>query len=302
APQKKQWSANPQDFAQQQSAAPAQSPVQQPVQQPAPQKKQWSANPQDFAQQQSAAPAQSPVQQPVQQQPAPQKKQWSANPQDFAGSAQGKQSGIDIDSYASDLKKRIEQDKSLSQQKTQVDYSAQDVAASPMKFDGKEVRGTKVNVVQAPKNGKNLIIPIVIVAILIVAIILVAIFVLGGQGGSSGETSSDGKAQTSAAASKASSGSESSKESASAGITVKFEKPDDWGDDLNAYVYGDERRENASWPGLPMTKNSDGTYSYVVPGDINNPLIIFNDGKYQYPSANKPGLEVEEGKIYKVES
>lgn len=82
-----------------------------------------------------------------------------------------------------------------------------------------------------------------------------------------------------------------------------FEKPDTWGDELYAYVYDPEINENASWPGVKMTKESDGKYSYTFDKDWNSPLIIFNDGdtlkSVQYPQDN--GLKVEPGKTYAVQ-
>ena len=84
------------------------------------------------------------------------------------------------------------------------------------------------------------------------------------------------------------------------GITVNFTKPDSWDDDINIYVYQHGGSEKiAAWPGEPMTKNSDGTYSYVIKTDtVTDPRIVFNDGKNQYPVSD--GLEAEEGKMYTV--
>lgn len=86
---------------------------------------------------------------------------------------------------------------------------------------------------------------------------------------------------------------------AAAGAAVTFTKPDSWGDDINAYVYENGGGgNNGQWPGKAMTKQSDGSYTYEVPSDIKNPLIIFNDGKNQFPKTD--GLEVEDGKTYTV--
>ena len=85
-------------------------------------------------------------------------------------------------------------------------------------------------------------------------------------------------------------------------ITVNFTKPDSWNDDINIYVYQNNGGEKiAAWPGEPMTKNSDGTYSYVIKTDIvTEPRIVFNDGSSQYPKTG--GLEAESGKMYTVET
>lgn len=93
------------------------------------------------------------------------------------------------------------------------------------------------------------------------------------------------------------------KYSISSGTKVYFEKPDSWDDQIFAYVYNDELYENETWPGIEMTKESDGKYSYTFTEDWETPYIIFNDGdedgSQQYP-ADK-GLIVEDGKTYTIE-
>lgn len=93
------------------------------------------------------------------------------------------------------------------------------------------------------------------------------------------------------------------KYSISSGTKVYFEKPDSWGDQIFAYVYNDELYENETWPGIEMTKESDGKYSYTFTEDWETPYIIFNDGDFadsqQYPADN--GLTVEDGKTYTIE-
>lgn len=89
------------------------------------------------------------------------------------------------------------------------------------------------------------------------------------------------------------------------GTKVYFEKPDsdNWGDELYAYVYDDDGNENDMWPGLEMTKESDGKYSYTFELSWETPYIIFNDGdasdSVQYPEGQ--GLVVEPDKTYTVE-
>lgn len=93
------------------------------------------------------------------------------------------------------------------------------------------------------------------------------------------------------------------KYSISSGTKVYFEKPDSWGDQIFAYVYNDELYESETWPGIEMTKESDGKYSYTFTEDWETPYIIFNDGdedgSQQYPADN--GLTVEDGKTYTIE-
>ena len=80
---------------------------------------------------------------------------------------------------------------------------------------------------------------------------------------------------------------------------VTFKKPSSWGNNVNAYVYENGGGgENAAWPGQKMTDNGDGTYSYTVPSDVKSPVIIFNDGKNQYPAQGQSGLAIENGKTY----
>ncbi len=268
----------------QQPVAPAPQPT---AAQPPKKKKQWSSDPQDFAQDQTRTPE--PKQQSENK--PKQKRQWSTQQK---GSENSDDDGFDIETF----KRQIEEDKiRASQQQNVVNEILSSSASdgSPMKFDGKEVRAAKVNVVSAPSK-KNLIIPIAIVAILVIALIAVVIFMLSGGTGS--EESSAGSADTSA--------SSSSKKGAEQ--SVKFQKPDDWGDTIYAYVYNEGGAKNAEWPGEKMKKESDGTYSYKVSGEIENPLIIFNDGKAekdgeeknQYPDANEPGEAVKDGKTYEV--
>lgn len=88
----------------------------------------------------------------------------------------------------------------------------------------------------------------------------------------------------------------------STGAEIYFEKPDSWGDEVNAYVYDFYENENDSWPGTPMEKTSDGKYCYKFISDWQSPYVIFNDGddsdSVQYPE--QQGLEVEPDKTYTI--
>ncbi len=87
------------------------------------------------------------------------------------------------------------------------------------------------------------------------------------------------------------------------GVKVYFEKPDDWDDEIYAYVYNDDLDENDIWPGIEMEKTSDGKYCYTFTKYFETPYIIFNDGDaadaFQYPEGQ--GLTVEPDKTYTVE-
>lgn len=73
---------------------------------------------------------------------------------------------------------------------------------------------------------------------------------------------------------------------------VYLDLPDGWGSNVYCYVYENENINNAAWPGVAMTKMSNGLYKYEVPNEINNPKVLFTDGTNQYPGANEPGLEL----------
>ena len=88
------------------------------------------------------------------------------------------------------------------------------------------------------------------------------------------------------------------------GTTISFKKPAGWGDTINAYVYDEttysEVVNNGQWPGVPMTDNGDGTYTYTFTDEWIAPLVIFNDGTNQSNAPMEPGAEVVPGKLYEV--
>lgn len=74
---------------------------------------------------------------------------------------------------------------------------------------------------------------------------------------------------------------------------VYLKKPANWSDNISCYIYSgiDESNKNASWPGVEMEKvNGEGLYRCKVPSSIISPLVIFTDGRSQYPGQNQPGL------------
>lgn len=83
------------------------------------------------------------------------------------------------------------------------------------------------------------------------------------------------------------------KRSAAQGTEISFEKPDDWGDVIYAYVYDETvnpLQKNALWPGVEMTRDDGNVYSYTLDRDWGNALVIFSDGTNQYPAAMEPGM------------
>ncbi len=71
-------------------------------------------------------------------------------------------------------------------------------------------------------------------------------------------------------------------------FTVHFYKPADWGTAINIYWYNtlpDGSYPGVSWPGVPMTNEGDGWYSYTF-NNVASAIVIFNDGTKQ--SADLP--------------
>lgn len=75
-------------------------------------------------------------------------------------------------------------------------------------------------------------------------------------------------------------------------------KPADW-DEIYCYMYNGEKN-NAEWPGLPMTKLSGDYYAMSLPTGWSSAKVIFNnniegDAKLQYPKNG--GLELKAGEV-----
>ena len=86
-----------------------------------------------------------------------------------------------------------------------------------------------------------------------------------------------------------------------AGTVIRFQRPEDWGETIYAYVYDESTgavKEAAPWPGAACTPEADGTWSYTFPESWENVLVIFTDGKNQVPGAMEPGMVVEPDKVY----
>lgn len=85
------------------------------------------------------------------------------------------------------------------------------------------------------------------------------------------------------------------------GMTVYFKKPVSWGDTIYAYIYDDSDgglKILKDWPGNKMKPEGDGAYSYTFEAEWSSGVIMFSDGKNQYPSSNEPGTPIVEDKVY----
>ncbi len=260
---KRQWSTEA-------AATPAQ-PVQPTESKP---KRQWSTEA-------AATPAQ-PVQQRVDSNNAG---QWSANSVGTSNQFENNkwttspktEQPEDGDDFIENFKKNFEQN---SRPPVDVDI--------PM--NGPLNNNPSIQLQQTTANKKMPVAGIVVVAVLIIAIVVIVVLVMSGNGGEQQAQGSSSGSSVSA------SGSETKTSSG-----VSFKKPDSWGDKVYAYVYNSSGDENAKWPGVEMNNDGSGSYSYDVPKDIKDALIIFNDGDNQYPGKQKEGLKVTEGSSYSVE-
>lgn len=59
-------------------------------------------------------------------------------------------------------------------------------------------------------------------------------------------------------------------------VRIVFHKPDGWGDNLYIHLWN-AGSEDTQWPGVAMTKNSDGTYTYTS-SSITSCNFVVNDG------------------------
>ena len=81
---------------------------------------------------------------------------------------------------------------------------------------------------------------------------------------------------------------------------AKIKLPSGWSS-ANIYVYdesGSTVKELAAWPGVAMTNEGNGVYSYTLPeGWGDNTQVIFNNGNNQIPAAQQPGFVLPTGNI-----
>ncbi len=85
------------------------------------------------------------------------------------------------------------------------------------------------------------------------------------------------------------------------GTKIYFEKPSNWGSNINAYIYDESvspTKKIAAWPGVAMTNEGNGVYSYFMTEEYAKPQVIFNDGSNQVPGAQQPGFEMKNNGYY----
>lgn len=76
---------------------------------------------------------------------------------------------------------------------------------------------------------------------------------------------------------------------------VYIRQPSGWGSGINCYAYESETSSNAKWPGEAMESLGEGVYAYNLPDGWTEAKVIFNDGTNQYPGAQQPGMDWNEG-------
>ena len=73
------------------------------------------------------------------------------------------------------------------------------------------------------------------------------------------------------------------------GMTVYFEKPADWGENINLYWFNAAPQGDASWPGEPMELIGEGWYKFQFDNNVASASLIFNDGTNQTADLSRQG-------------
>ena len=80
---------------------------------------------------------------------------------------------------------------------------------------------------------------------------------------------------------------------------VYFKNTNNWSNPT-VYVYNDETstvKNTGAWPGVAMTNEGNGLYSYTLPEGFGNAKVIFNNkGNNQVPGSGKAGFALPSGK------
>ena len=172
---------------------------------------------------------------------------------------------FDTDSYVRNLQRQIKEGEENSFETNETEdllKNAEQVQVQPMKFDGKQIRVSNVNVVKAPKSGNKNIVPIVFVIILVIALIGIAVYIFAFSG------------------------------LFKKPLPISFEKPDGWSERVCAIPYNspDEFKsvyEQKDKSNYRMEKDAQGVYTFNVDSKYENGKIVFvdaNDLKKTYPA------------------
>ena len=298
---KRQWSSNPGDFG---GDPQAQQPQQQ--RQPMPQRQ-----PQQPAQQRQPMPQQRPQrpqQRPQPQRPQPQQPQ--RRPQQRGGkielqpieqevsefTATGERlenlppqqtptnPNFDTDSYVRNLHRQIEADQGNSQDanpQEDILREAEKVQVQPMKFDGKQIHVSNVNVVKAPKQVNKNLVPIIIVVLLVLALIGIAVYIFAFSGLFNKK------------------------------VNVTFDMPTAWqSSEVYAIPYNtveDYKTADEKKSDYKMTKDTGSIYTFEVDSKFKDGYIIFKDSKgnvypadalEKYDQGVLKGAKIENNKTY----
>lgn len=79
-------------------------------------------------------------------------------------------------------------------------------------------------------------------------------------------------------------------------MRVDFKKPSNWGSNVKIYYYSNDgnKTEHSPWPGIAMTNDGGGWYSYEIT-DMDDVCVMFTDGNSQAPGLLQPGIPLQRG-------
>ena len=293
--QQRQWSSDPNqanNAPQQRPAAPQQpmqsrQPQQPRPQQPRQQRPQPASQPQQRRPQRSGKIELQPIEQQVSEFTATGERLENLPPQQAPSDP-----NFDTDSYVRNLQYQMKAGQMNSQETDQQEdilKNAEKVQVQPMKFDGKQIHVSNVNVVKAPKEGNKNLVPIIFVIILVIALIGIAVYIFAFSGLFKKQ------------------------------ISVTFDKPTTWSDNIYAFPYANAeeykttRADSAKVTACKMEKNSNGTFTLKLDPEYKGKYVIFvdlNDEKNVYPenalaqyesAGTINGVLIEDGKTYQFD-
>jgi len=84
-------------------------------------------------------------------------------------------------------------------------------------------------------------------------------------------------------------------------ISLYFKKPNSWNEKIYAYVYSYNSKivsEVKKWPGIPMNKINNDTFSITFDNSYDNGYVIFTDMNQQIPESGKAGFSIKKNGLY----